>query len=140
LLFPADLRPLPGAPMRLVSALLRHRTLLSALGLASTTAWLAVEHRPDDEGLRVADITPASIASLDGAEGTGALLLDLVEPEDGEGGSQAEPRALLDGLGLAWEPAGFYSEGEHLFRVVGEPEQLAALQAELVDHPLVEVV
>lgn len=126
--------------MRLVSALSRHRTLLSALGLASTSVWLAVEHRPGDEGLRSADITPASIASLDAAESTGALLLDLVEPEDGEGGSEAELRALLDGLGLAWEPAGFYSEGEHLFRVVGEPEQLAALQASLADHPLVEVV
>lgn len=126
--------------MRLVSALLRHRTLLSALGLASAGAWLVAEHRPDDQGLRAEDITPASIAALDPTEATGALLLDLVEPEDGEGGSEAELRALLDGLGLAYEPAGFYSEGEHLFRVHGDPAQLAALQTTLADHPLVEVV
>jgi len=126
--------------MRLVSALSRHRTLLSATGLAAASVWLAVEHRPGDEGVRSADITPVSVTDLDPAESTGALLLDLVEPEDGEGGSEGELRALLDGLGLAWEPAGFYSEGEHLFRVVGEPDQLAALQTTLADNPLVEVV
>ncbi|MBZ5715407.1 S8 family peptidase [Nannocystis pusilla] len=126
--------------MRLVSALSRHRTLLSATGLAAASVWLAVEHRSGDEGVRAADITPLSITDLDAAESTGALLLDLVEPGDGEGGSEGELRALLDGLGLAWEPAGFYSEGEHLFRVLGEPEELAALQTTLADHPLVEVV
>lgn len=126
--------------MRLVSALLRHRTLLAALGLASASVWLTTEHRSGDEGVRAADITPMSIDSIDPDFGTGALLLDLVEPEDGEGGSEAELRALLDGLGLVYEPAGFYSEGEHLFRVHGEPDQLAALQTTLAGNPLVEVV
>lgn len=122
--------------MRLASVLWHRRPLLAALGLASASVWLAVEHRHVDEGLSSADIAPAPIGAPDA---TGALLLDLVEPEDGEGGSEAELRALLDGLGLAYEPAGFYSEGEHLFRVHGTPEQLADLQARLNGHPLVEV-
>ncbi|WAS93874.1 S8 family peptidase [Nannocystis punicea] len=126
--------------MRLVSALSRHRTLLSASGLAAASVWLAVEHRPSDDGVRAADITPVAVTDLDVSETTGALLLDLVEPEDGEGGSEAELRALLDSLDLAWEPAGFYSEGEHLFRVVGETDELAALQTTLASNPLVEVV
>jgi serine protease len=122
--------------MRLASALWHRRPILAALGLLSATVWLAAEHRHVDEGLSSADITPPPIGAPDA---TGALLLDLVEPEDGEGGSEAELRALLDGLGLAYEPAGFYSEGEHLFRVHGSPAELADLQARLASHPLVEV-
>ena len=68
------------------------------------------------------------------------LLLDLVEPEAGEGGSEAELRELVESLGLRAEPAGFYAEGEHLWRVHGTPQQLAALERELADHPLVEGV
>lgn len=123
--------------MRLVSALSRHRTVLAALGLASASAWLAVEHCPGDTGLMASDIVPAAV----GDPGTtGVLLLDLVEPEDGEGGSEAELFALLESLGLPWEKAGFYSEGEHLYRVHGAPEDLAALQQKLAGNPLVEVV
>lgn len=123
--------------MRLVSALSRHRTVLAALGLASASAWLVAEHCPGDAGLSASDIVPAVV----GDPGTtGVLLLDLVEPEDGEGGSEAELFALLEGLGLPWEKAGFYSEGEHLYRVHGAPEDLAALQQKLAGNPLVEVV
>lgn len=118
-------------------ALSRHRTLLAALGLAAASTWLAAEHRTGDEGLQAAD-TPAF--GLDAPGATGALLLDLVEPEHGEGGSEPELRALLEGLGLAYEPAGFYSEGEHLFRVLGTEAELTALQGTLAGNPLVEIV
>jgi len=120
--------------MRLAS---RHRALLAALGLVAASSWLVSSHRPDDQGLSAADV-PSFGLDIPGA--TGALLLDLVEPEHGEGGSEAELRDLLEGLNLAYEPAGFYSEGEHLFRVFGDEERLAALQRELAGHPLVEVV
>lgn len=123
--------------MRLASALSRHRPLLAALGLASASAWLAVEHRPGDTGLAAGDFASATVFD---PGSTGVLLLDLVEPEHGEGGSEAELFALLEGLGLPWEKAGFYSEGEHLYRVHGAPEQLAELQRHLAGNPLVEVV
>ncbi len=120
--------------MRLVS---RHRPLLAALGLASASAWLVAEHRSGDAGVAAADIVPAEV----GAPGTtGVLLLDLVEPEAGEGGSEAELFALLESLGLPWEKAGFYSEGEHLYRVHGAPEALAEVKQKLAGNPLVEVV
>jgi serine protease len=114
---------------------------LAATALFGLTCLLAWQHRSEDEGLSADDIAAATIdqereLGQDGRQ----LLLDLVEPDDGEGGSEAELRALVDSLGLRAEPAGFYSEGEHLWRVHGEPEQLAALQAELAEHPLVEGV
>ena len=123
--------------MRVVSVLLRHRPALAGAGLFALAGLLAVDHRPDSGP--PADLPSLSVADA-GPVGTGALLLDLVEPEHGEGGSEAELTALLDSLGLAHEKAGFYSEGEHLYRVFGDEAQLADLQARLTGHPLVEVV
>ncbi len=125
--------------MRVASVLLRHRPLLAGAGLLALAGLLAVQHRPESGGIAAAEL-PALHPAEVGDAGTGALLLDLVEPEDGEGGSEAELAALLSGLGLAYEPAGFYSEGEHLFRVYGDEAALTALQARLQGHPLVEVV
>ncbi|HEY0135578.1 MAG TPA: S8 family serine peptidase [Nannocystis sp.] len=125
--------------MRLVSVLLRHRPILASTGLLALAGLLAVGHAPDHNGVAIADL-PALDMTAVGDAGTGALLLDLVEPEDGEGGSEAELAALLADLGLAYEPAGFYSEGEHLYRVFGDEAALTALQARLAGNPLVEVV
>jgi serine protease len=116
-------------------------TTLAATALFGLSCLLAWQHRTPDEGLSAADIDEATIAQeLEAGQDGRQLLLDLVEPEDGEGGSEAELRELVDSLGLRAEPAGFYSETEHLWRVHGEPEQLAALQERLDDHPLVEAV
>lgn len=125
-----------------MKALASSTSTLAATALFGFTCLLAWQHRSADEGLSARDIEAATIAQELEHEGQDGrqLLLDLVEPEAGEGGSEAELRELVDSLGLRAEPAGFYSEGEHLFRVHGEPEQLAALQARLVDHPLVEGV
>ena len=125
--------------MRVASVLLRHRPLLAGAGLLAFAGLLAIGHRPVSNGVAAADLPALSLAQA-GDAGTGALLLDLVEPEDGEGGSEAELAALLADLGLDFEPAGFYSEGEHLFRVFGDEAALTALQARLQGHPLVEVV
>ena len=125
--------------MRLVSVLLRHRPILASTGLLALAGLLAVGHAPDHNGVATADLPALDMAAV-GDAGTGALLLDLVEPEDGEGGSEAELAALLADLGLAYEPAGFYSEGEHLYRVFGDEAALTALQARLAGNPLVEVV
>ena len=109
---------------------------LALLGLCSLLAW---QHRDVDDGLRAEDIAQATIqqeiaAGQDGQQ----LLLDFVEPEDGEGGSEAEILDFVRSLELTVEPAGFYSETEHLWRVHGTPEQLAALQQTIADHPLIE--
>jgi serine protease len=122
--------------MRVVSVFLRHRPLIAGTGLLALAALLAVGHRPASD---TPELAPLMVADA-GEHGTGVLLLDLVEPEDGEGGSEAELATLLSELGLAYEAAGFYSEGEHLYRVFGEPAALAALQVRLQGHPLVEVV
>ena len=122
--------------MRVVSVFLRHRPLIASTGLLALAGLLATAHRPAAD---TPDPAPLTVAEA-GEHSTGVLLLDLVEPEDGEGGSEAELAELLADLGLAYEPAGFYSEGEHLFRVFGEPDALAALQVRLQGNPLVEVV
>lgn len=125
--------------MRVASVLLRHRPLIAGTGLLALAGALAVGHSPESTPASDSEVTGLSMAAA-GDAGTGALLLDLVEPEDGEGGSEAELAALLAETGLVYEPAGFYSEGEHLFRVFGDESELSALQARLQGNPLVEVV
>jgi serine protease len=114
-------------------------SLLAGFALLGLCCLLAWQHREIDDGLQAQDIAQATIeqelaAGQDGQQ----LLLDFVEPEDGEGGSEAEIEAFVRSLGLLVEPAGFYSETEHLWRVRGTPEQLAALQSRLAEHPLLE--
>jgi serine protease len=112
---------------------------VTGLGLVGLCCLLAWQHREIDDGLQAQDISQATIeqelaVGQDGQQ----LLLDFVEPDDGEGGSEAEIEAFVRSLGLFVEPAGFYSETEHLWRVHGTPEQLAALQSQLDEHPLLE--
>lgn len=111
----------------------------SSLGLVGLCCLLAWQHRDTDEGLQALEIEQATIAQeLAAGQDGQQLLLDFVEPEDGEGGSEEEIEAFVRSLGLLVEPAGFYSETEHLWRVHGTPEQLAALQSRLAEHPLLE--
>jgi serine protease len=111
-------------------------TGFALFGLCGLLAW---QHREIDEGLAADDIAQATIEQeLDAGQDGRQLLLDFVEPEQGEGGSEAEIEALVRSLDLVVEPAGFYSETEHLWRVHGTPEQLAELQRRLAEHPLLE--
>lgn len=110
------------------------------------SATLALEHRSADEGLAAEDITPQAVMSMASELGidatqSGAWLVDFVEPADGEGGSEEEIARLvaeLEGrLGPgSIAPMGFYSEGEHLFRMEGTLRSAS----ELLEHPLVEGV
>jgi serine protease len=130
----------------LLTPLLRHRGLFAGVGLMALSTALALEHRSADEGLAAEDITPEAVMDMAGELGIdaargGAWLVDFVEPADGEGGSEEEIARMvaeLEGrLGPgALEPAGFYSEGEHLFRLQGTLREAG----ELLDHPLVEGV
>lgn len=113
----------------------RLATLAAFGGLVALSAGLAAHHTPEDKETHhkvpdLAELTP-------GVNATGALLLDLVEPEEGEGGSDAELAALTTSLNA--EPLeGVFGESEHIIRVTGDPEDLAKLEAALADHPLVE--
>ena len=123
-------------------------TLVAGAATLALCTGLTWSHRSVDEGLSDQEIEAANAElSLSEAEALGAaddtLLFDFVEPEDGEGGSEsalAELRAQLEARGLRVEPAGFYSEGEHLFRVTGAESALEAARAELSAHPLVETI
>lgn len=122
--------------------------------MVALSAAIAVDHGAlgvDDDGISAESITPAVVAAAaaelsasDTASWTtGNLVLDLVEPDDGEGGSESEIAAYvfaLDALaGVEVEPAGFYSEGEHLFRIAADADGRAELER-LLDDPLVEGV
>lgn len=71
---------------------------------------------------------------------SGALLLDLTDPQQGEAGSPEEFAAWLATLPVKAELAGPYAEGENLYRLTGSVQELKTLQAELENHPFVEVV
>jgi serine protease len=119
------------------------RPAIAGIGLLVLCALIAAEHHQPRSGLGAEQIAPqgfSEVQALAGADATGSLLLDLVEPADGEGGSEAELSALLRSFGLPVAPAGYYSEGEHLYRVHGDADQLIRLQAQLATHPLVEGV
>ncbi|MEX1365939.1 MAG: S8 family peptidase [Nannocystaceae bacterium] len=119
-----------------LTSLLRNRAVLAGTGLLALSAYLALDHNPSDEGLAAEDIDPQAMLE---ASPSHTWLVDFVEPEDGEGGSEEEIAQLVASLSStagSIAPAGFYSEGEHLFRLQGP--RAAALA--LLDNPLVEGV
>ncbi len=151
---------MPNVP----SSLSHTRAILESVGARSAVRWgaglgllalcgaMALDHGTvcdADQGVDAEMITPEFVVAAARALGdesqwmTGNLVLDLVEPDDGEGGSESELAAYvhtLDSLaGVEVEVAGFYSEGEHLYLVRADQEQRAAL-SELLDDPLVEGV
>lgn len=127
--------------------LLRHRGAIAGAGLMALSTFLAFQHgSTTDEGLAAEDITPqvvmemASELGIDATQ-TGAWLVDFVEPADGEGGSEEEIARVVAELQQRLGPdaiasAGFYSEGEHLYRLQGTLLSASAL----LEHPLVEGV
>lgn len=130
----------------LLPSLLRHRGLVAGAGLMAFSTVLALDHGSADPGLAAEDITPQAVmqmaTDLDiDLDAAGTWLVDFVEPEDGEGGSEEEIASLVAELSAelgegSVSPAGFYSEGEHLFRLHTTPQAATAL----LDHPLVEGV
>ncbi len=132
--------------MTRVSPRLNLRPLLALAGTAALATALAWQHAPSDRGLGADELEGEQIAPPAAATEwlTGALLVDLVEPEDGEGGSPAELSELVSDLDerpeLTAGLAGFYAEGEHLVRVTGERDELQAVARKLADDPLVEGV
>lgn len=131
------------------------KTVAAGAGLVALSAMLAWTHAaPSDAGISAADLE--AFESADDADAlrtafveaeaagvaTGNLLLDLVEPEDGEGGSEAAIAALVGEIDAAAatdaEFAGFYAESEHLIRVEGDTKSLLALGQRLAGNELVE--
>ena len=108
------------------------------VGLAAGT-WAAHAPRHDGVGPEAIDATPAAMPPAD--LWTGALVVDYVDPQEGEGGSDAEIAAHAASLpGVSAAPAGFYSEPEHLYRVEGSKATLQRLATRLAQDPLVEGV
>jgi serine protease len=123
--------------MRVVSVFLRHRPLIASTGLLALAGLLAAVHRPIHND--APEPAPLTVAEA-GIHGTGASSSTSSSPRTAKAAARPSSQLLLAELGLAYEPAGFYSEGEHLFRVFGEQAALAELQVRLQHHPLVEVV
>ncbi|MEM9453097.1 MAG: S8 family peptidase [Myxococcota bacterium] len=131
---------------KLLTSLFRHRGLVAGAGLMAFSTVLALDHGPCDDGLAAADITPQRVMEIAAElqldpQATSSWLVDFVEPEEGEGGSEQEIAALVANLQSqlgagSVTTAGFYSEGEHLFRL----RATSAGVASLLDHPLVEGV
>ncbi len=140
---------------KLASTLWKARPWAATAGLLALSATLATVHDTDDAGVAAEDITPEFVASEAAAAAeagitpltTGHVLVDFVEPDDGEGGSDdeiADAVAAIDALsGVDLVPAGFYSEGEHLYRLLVDPTEspetsLAEATSLVAAHELVE--
>ncbi len=132
------------------SLLAKSRVFVGGAAVLALGGVLAFSHHRPDEGLSADAITSQTIrdaaieAGADSPWLTGDWLVDFVEPDDGEGGSEeaiAERVAELDALpGVEIEPAGFYSEGEHLYRVRADAAAWDRIDDALIADPLVEVV
>ncbi len=139
---------LAGDMAKLLTPLLRHRAVLAGTGLVALSAFLALDHGASDEGLAAADISAQMVLEMAQdldlhPQDSHAWLIDFVEPEDGEGGSDEEIdqlvsriRSDLAAAGGSIAPMGTYSEGEHLYRLQGTLRAATAL----LDDPLVEGV
>ncbi len=132
------------------SFLVKSRLIVGGTAVLALGGVLALSHHRADEGLSADAITSETIRDAAAEAGpsspwlTGDWLVDFVEPDDGEGGSDeeiAERVAELDALpDVEVEPAGFYSEGEHLFRVRADAAAWDRIDDSLMGDPLVEVV
>lgn len=133
-----------------LQSLANRRQALAAAAVAVTAGLMVATHAPADEGLAAEDITPELVAQTASELGivpsewtTGKMLLDFVEPEDGEGGSEEEIAALvaeLDAIpGVDVEPAGFYSESEHLYRLSASVSTWDRIDDDLLANDLLEV-
>src|SRR5688572_21179163 len=145
----------------LVSSLRRGRPFIAAAGLLALGTTIAIDHaREEDPGLAAAEIDDAAMQEAwtamqaDGlADESGlsrAYLIDFVDPQDGEDGSEEAIEDLvaeINARGEILRPAGFYSETEHLYRLApagldtgdkGATVDLLDALHELEDEALVE--
>ncbi len=157
MLVPLGDRPRPNEEttrmLKMLQPLMMRRKALAALAVAVTAGVVAATHAPADEGLAAADITPEVVAQAAADAGlditaptpwtTGSMLLDFVEPDDGEGGSEAQIAELVAQLDampdVRVEAAGFYSEGEHLFRLHASPSTWDRIDDDLLANDLLEL-
>ena len=93
-----------------LQSLANRRQALAAAAVAVTAGLMVATHAPADEGLAAEDITPELVAQTASELGiapsewtTGHMLLDFVEPEDGEGGSEEEIAALVAAAPITFE-------------------------------------
>lgn len=117
---------------------------VAAAGLAGLSLFLAWEHRTPEASSQGAELE-ATLSPTEADEWrTGDYILDFVEPADGEGGSEAEIAALVAALDgdpeITVSSAGFYSEGEHLYRLQVSPEAWPRVAERLAREPLIEGV
>ncbi len=135
---------------KLVQSLVQHRLAFTGATLVALCSALAIGHTTTDTGLSAEDTTAEFVRQEAAALGIGSkwlsgdYLLDFVEPDDGEGGSEDEIAAMvarLDALpGVSVSTAGFYSEGEHLYRLSASPSRWDEIDDDLIGHELLEVV
>ena len=125
----------------------RNRALLGGAALVALSSSLVFERAGNTPtGLSAEEITPQLVQQTAAELGlgdewhTGNWVLDLVDPAQGEGGSDEEIAsfvAQLDAMpGVQVEQAGFYSETENLFVLSGI--DATSVLADLHDHPLIE--
>ncbi|TPV96424.1 MAG: hypothetical protein B7733_04955, partial [Myxococcales bacterium FL481] len=116
--------------------------ILAGVGLTAVAAtYLGAAHHETDPGMAAGALPPATIdAAVDAGVEVGGLLIDFVEPQDGEGGSESRIASLAASLDVPTALAGTYAEGEHLYRATGPTAELSRLARELANHPLVEGV
>lgn len=145
--------------MRRILQLSRVRHVVAGAGAIAFAGVLAFDHRSVDEGLTAQDITPEAVAEIASELGqwsrpsgpdqtspwhTGNLVLDFVDPDEGEGASDDEIAQYVGWLdaqaGIDVVPAGFYSEGEHLYILQSDGDSIADIAASLEGVSLLEGV
>lgn len=115
-------------------------------GLLTTCALIGAEHRPGEfQFVEPAPTAHARVTlneALNTGAGTGALVVDLLDPAEGEDATPdqlaAFVRAVDDDPGLTMSLASTYAESDNLYIVDGPLERLQALRGKLDVHPLVE--
>ncbi|HET6582955.1 MAG TPA: S8 family peptidase [Nannocystaceae bacterium] len=130
--------------------LLQLRHVVAGAGAIAFAGVLAFDHRSVDEGLTAESVTPETVAQIASELGeaspwhTGDLVLDFVDPDEGEGASDHEIAQYVDALaarpGIDVVPAGFYSEGDHLYILQSDGESIADIAASLAGESLLEGV
>ena len=122
-----------------------HACRALGLGLLATCTWIGAAHTAPEPAEAEVSATSARLTLADAVErgeGTGALVVDLLDPHEGEPATDAELEALvrrIDGdPALKISLAAPYAESDNLYLVEGPLHQLASLRASLDSDPLVE--
>ena len=118
----------------------RLRTLIAIAPAFLVSSAIGASHWTADAPEVAASEASAAVSSLQlsGEFSNGRLLLDLVDPEEGEGASVEELQNLVDELGASAQWASGEMQAEHLVTVTGTPDQLAQLAARLSEDSRIE--